>query len=655
MASLLQLLEVLWILVGPTLAIRLQHRASAQRLSQEPKDLFCMAFVARGTEEANFDLQEAAFKKCDGYAFFSTTDDPAHNMYKIMEVAPKNKNDATWEFPLHMWSKVKELELTNQYKWFVKLDTDAFVRPDKLKQTLARFSPQESVVVARQGRNSNLPIVGNVHALSGPMVDELIAVKDTLANPEQYLRDDRLLSAWVGLTQGHILNAINDQDGCTTLASTDNQDLPSEQDIQAMLNGQSYLKNDNKKPALELGSICYSPDLAVIHPIKDRATYEKLIATFSPSPLMNLKERSTGGLQIGVLGGTDAEQKGMQMHLTTGSLRKPALGDDGRWMGGAKLVQNLLTDLPADKMEALEKCGPMQHLGRNPDSKMKKKANQVWLFTSGEDPTAESLGKMMKKIPKKAKVLILGSQWNDEVREILDSNRIRNIFVPFGSLSFSEFDSHTPMELVNRTLAAAAADARDADHTIVYQQNKCVGYRQTFWDKVCQGVNKVGKECSYLNKCNGDMSLGKKDLESAGSRKDEHWMDAAVRNYARYNFAMTMEHKVNKYGYLTEKILLAYLAGAVPVYGGASQASEIFDPETFVEYHEEDGGASAVQKIQELIADPKKHHDTVLKQAVSDESMKKYFTWHASTFAKYGDGLRMRIVNELLSLCNAEE
>ena len=66
----------------------------------------------------------------------------------------------------------------------------------------------------------------------------------------------------------------------------------------------------------------------------------------------------------------------------------------------------------------------------------------------------------------------------------------------------------------------------------------------------------------------------------------------SVNGTLRYNFAMTMEHKVNKYGYLTEKILLAYLAGAVPVYGGASQASEIFDPETFVEYHEEDGGAS---------------------------------------------------------------
>lgn len=638
-------------LLNITAAIRLQHRAVATR---DKKDIFCMAFVGFGTSEKNFDLAETAMKKCDGYAFFSTTDDEAHNMYKIVEHAPKNKVDDVWEFPLFMWAKVKELGLTDQYKWFVNVETDAFIRPDKMKLTLQRFPDQRPVVVARQGRNSDLPIIGAVHVLSATMVEKILTVKDSLVNPKQYRRNDRLMSAWVKLAEGKIYNAINDQDGCTTFASTDHSELPSEDEIQALANGQSYIKNSPKKVKKgkpNLGDICYSSDLAVIHPVKDREMYAHLVESLSGPRAMNLMAKGAkGGLQIGVLWDTENRT---QMHLTTGSLKKPAMTSE-KWNGGARFLENLLTDLPAEKLQALEKCGPRVSLGKGESKNMKKKSNQVWLFASSEDPTSEELGRRFEKLPKNSKVLIMGSQWNDQVREMADSKRVKNVFVPFGSLAFAEMADHTPMELVDRSKVAAVMNTRDADHTVVYQQSKCIGYRQTFWDKICQGVNKVGKECSYLNKCNGDMKLGKKDQESSGARGDDQWMDAAVKNYARYNFAVTMEHKLNKYGYLTEKIIMAYLAGAIPVYGGASQATEIFDPDTFVEYHGEDGGDSAVEKIQELMADPKKHREMVLKQAVTDESMKKYFSWHASTFERYGDSLRMRIVNGLLSLCNEE-
>jgi len=247
------------------------------------KDLFCLDFVGRGVAENNFDLQKKAMMRCDGYAFYSTEDVAEHNMVKIMDVAPANKRTATWEFALKMWSKIGEQKLTDKYNWFVKVDTDAFLRPDKLRATLARFDSSKPLMIARQGRNSHLPVVGSVHALTGPLVDELQTVKHKLEPAKQYLRDDRLLSAWTNLTSATIHQAINDDNGCTTFATTDREDLPSHEEILAMAKGQSYTKSSKghgtaKHGGLnQLGEICYSPDLAVIHPIKDRALYEELI------------------------------------------------------------------------------------------------------------------------------------------------------------------------------------------------------------------------------------------------------------------------------------------------------------------------------------------------------------------------------------------
>jgi hypothetical protein len=246
------------------------------------KDLFCINFVGRGVNETNLDLAEKAMANCDGYALYSTYDDPSHNMFKIMDHAPANKKDATWEFALKMWTKVAEQGIPQKYKWIAKVDTDAFMRADKLRLALSHHDSDKSKLVARPGRHSLLPVVGSVHALSGPLVTELMQTKDALTNPQQYLRDDRLLSNWVNKTNAVQIKAINDVDGCTTFGSVDGEDLPTTEEIEALGRGVAYRKKfAAKKNKPDLGEICYSPDLAVLHPIKDRALYLRLIQSLS--------------------------------------------------------------------------------------------------------------------------------------------------------------------------------------------------------------------------------------------------------------------------------------------------------------------------------------------------------------------------------------
>lgn len=52
--------------------------------------------------------------------------------------------------------------------------------------------------------------------------------------------------------------------------------------------------------------------------------------------------------------------------------------------------------------------------------------------------------------------------------------------------------------------------------------------------------------------------------------------------YANYKFVVAMEHK-NKPGYITEKIINAYEANAIPIYSGDTDTvSELFNPKSYI-------------------------------------------------------------------------
>lgn len=111
-----------------------------------------------------------------------------------------------------------------------------------------------------------------------------------------------------------------------------------------------------------------------------------------------------------------------------------------------------------------------------------------------------------------------------------------------------------------------------------------------------------------------------------------------------------MESKLNNYGYLTEKMVLPLLAGTVPIYSGAEQVVDVFEPEAFVHVHGQNQSA-AIDAVQKLLNDSGMYERMVARPAVSEEHFRKYFTWHSSTFAKYGDELRMRIIHSILDYC----
>ena len=57
--------------------------------------------------------------------------------------------------------------------------------------------------------------------------------------------------------------------------------------------------------------------------------------------------------------------------------------------------------------------------------------------------------------------------------------------------------------------------------------------------------------------------------------------DKLVETYKKYRFVIAMENCVQP-GYITEKILNAFGAGSIPIYHGAPEISELFNPKAFI-------------------------------------------------------------------------
>lgn len=99
-------------------------------------------------------------------------------------------------------------------------------------------------------------------------------------------------------------------------------------------------------------------------------------------------------------------------------------------------------------------------------------------------------------------------------------------------------------------------------------------------------------------------------------------------HFHRYRFALVMEN-TEAGGYVTEKILNAFLAGSIPVYFGTREVFEIFNPRAFVFYD-----ISNPQPALDLVAHLEANRTAYLSMlhepivAHGDETIARYFSLH---------------------------
>ena len=100
------------------------------------------------------------------------------------------------------------------------------------------------------------------------------------------------------------------------------------------------------------------------------------------------------------------------------------------------------------------------------------------------------------------------------------------------------------------------------------------------------------------------------------------------QTYSEYQFCMAMENSKTQQ-YLSEKILMAFLAGCIPIYYGSDEVFDIFNKDAFVFYNPQDP-APALRQLQYLLQNETAYHDMLHQQPIlahGEDTVRNYFSW----------------------------
>ena len=108
---------------------------------------------------------------------------------------------------------------------------------------------------------------------------------------------------------------------------------------------------------------------------------------------------------------------------------------------------------------------------------------------------------------------------------------------------------------------------------LAYCNSNPVQQRECFFSTMVQKTSP--QQCHSLGKCNGSI------IQTARRIEGDWTSNKLVEAYTQYKFVIAMEN-YQKPGYVTEKILNAFYSGAIPIYWGAPDIDEYFNPKAFI-------------------------------------------------------------------------
>jgi Glycosyltransferase family 10 (fucosyltransferase) C-term len=137
--------------------------------------------------------------------------------------------------------------------------------------------------------------------------------------------------------------------------------------------------------------------------------------------------------------------------------------------------------------------------------------------------------------------------------------------------------------------SSSAPSSGPAELFLIYANSHCVPYREQAY----RNLAAIGN-VHYGGACNGQKTTWWRGTywwfpqAPVGHKSDDVRSSAAGwggnrQLFRNYRFVLCMEN-ANIPGYITEKILVAFLAHSVPIYYGSTEIFDVFNPKAFVYY-----------------------------------------------------------------------
>jgi len=172
---------------------------------------------------------------------------------------------------------------------------------------------------------------------------------------------------------------------------------------------------------------------------------------------------------------------------------------------------------------------------------------------------------------------------------------------------------------------------------LLYLQSNCARHREKAFGDLSKLFNEQQtneqqvhqRKVHYGQKCAGRSYTNASNVERAPSSKGDYKWTENYKLFQQYRFGLVMEN-TSKRGYMTEKIINAFLGGTIPIYYGSKpDVLEVFHPQAFV-YWDIDNPQPAMERIRYLETN-QTAYDEVLSGPIlkdGDETIRKYFSWN---------------------------
>lgn len=220
----------------------------------------------------------------------------------------------------------------------------------------------------------------------------------------------------------------------------------------------------------------------------------------------------------------------------------------------------------------------------------------------------------------------------------------KTFLVPYASACFAHREAATPATL----LEARQAPASGARRFAAYLAFKCWPHREEFYGLLNAEARANGLGgVDALSRCGNDTAI---DIAREG-RYSRNYQDDAAAIFSRYRFALVFENRLSQ-RYVTEKIVNAFLGGAIPIYWGSPFVLRIFNPASFIYVNHFTSFRAAVRRVIDIERDPELYASYATAPILQDSTEARWiFTWHrtAPSLPQGVRPLREEIVTETLA------
>uniref|UniRef100_H3H520 Fucosyltransferase n=2 Tax=Phytophthora ramorum TaxID=164328 RepID=H3H520_PHYRM len=232
-------------------------------------------------------------------------------------------------------------------------------------------------------------------------------------------------------------------------------------------------------------------------------------------------------------------------------------------------------------------------------------------------------------------VMLSGEAWSTDgldervllISTLANANRTKHIHLSMASASFAERLDHGPLSLLS-----------PSDTKTESPKTKFCAYLYAHCDRsdrelMYDALNAL-RPVDALGKCAG--SSRPPDQTKMASRLAIFYNDDAVRRYAPYKFVLAFEN-TRAAGYVTEKLVNAFLAGSVPVYWGDSKTvSELFNPESFIDCGRFDSLQDCAEYVVRVDDSPEMYTRMRREAPVANmTAFNEAFSWHPTVPSRF--------------------